>query len=935
MAVCNPNASGVVASAMQQSVALRRISEAKETTPSLLSQLGWAQWFANGFISIDNQAARFPALRPFVDQLHLGEKIRSLYAHNHNETLREVGSLSDADSRSIMKVVEAGDAGSKITQNADGSATVTATMDLVGMKKGETFTLPPKLNGTLNKARDILDGLYDDVIKAVKTSLKYDPNAALDTMDPSDKKIIDLLEESRRKNYFPHIRQGRYAVEFVMNDRKHLEGYGTSLDAGLIPKVKTGWSRVNQRVEELKKQGAKDIKIRDLQAEADLFQTYLPDVDSLSAIDVLFQSIMVPNKKDAYEETKKVIDKLRAQAEHGRQQRLRRRANVPGWLRPDNFDTYFRSTLPAYAFSMSDYIANKSTELGRRAAITSIPDKATRDIAEETEKYLHSDESTTARLKNFTYLYTIGGNISSALVQPTQLLHTTWPLLSAVGGTGKAAAEILKVASKLLSNIKISTLDPGKSFDLSKMGFKEDENQLIQRMFQEGLAEALLTRDQAPAYLSRSQDKNLYALGQKVGKVMDAMSLAFASAETLNRISTGVATFRMVKDPKAFKRLQELAKGTGADIKTPYDAVEWVVRETQFTMGKPFRAKFMRGMVGGLAFQFAPFAFKMLGFQRRAAEYYGGQGLFSTGPGKKILALHYLGLLATAGIWGLPFAAPLGDLLDKLMKEAGPAVGLTPVALKAELREALQGIFSEVPGLNMVGSPAELADYFFSGPFRATGIDISKRTALDIIPENLLTMDILNMGPFMSAVVGGVEDAVAYNKKGMEWMALASLLPVFARNAARAYTMQEVGFITPGKIEPTLPAREMQNLEDILAVGIGFTPTKVARAREAKQEIKDLGSKMESLRRSYSDKIAVAMTQYYTTKDPTYYQEAAALRREIQEIDKDKPLRDRIVQDPSSFNSSISEKIEKFRNPQALTGVPPAVRPEYQKRLSE
>jgi hypothetical protein len=327
-----------------------------------------------------------------------------------------------------------------------------------------------------------------------------------------------------------------------------------------------------------------------------------------------------------------------------------------------------------------------------------------------------------------------------------------------------------------------------------------------------------------------------------------------------------------------------------------------------------------------------PFTFKMLGFQRRAMEYYGGKGILSTDVGKKILGLHLLGVFATAGLWGLPFASAGGDLLEKLLKLAGPSMGISPVALRAELREALQGVLQEVPGLGMLGTPAELADYVFSGPFRAMGIDISKRTAMEVIPENVLNLDLLNMGPFLSAVVGGGADAVNYWKRGMEWMAIASLLPVSVRNVARSVAMQEEGFITPGKLEPTLPAREMRDLADIMKVSIGFTPTKVAEAREAKQETKELGEKMDSLRQSYSDKIARAMAKFAETKDPSYRQEALQLRDEIIDFDKGRPLRDRIIQDPESFNSSISRKVKSILYPQA-GGVPKSVEKEYFQRI--
>lgn len=935
MTVCNPAASGVVNREMEKAVALRRLLEAREKSPSLLKQLGAAQLFAQGFIQLDNLATRFPALQPFVDGLHLGEKMRAIMAHEYNPLMREVGNLSDADSGKIMRIVEAGNAGETITQNADGSATVTPKKDLVGLKAGESYTLPPKLNATLNNARKALDGIYDNIIRATAASMGYPPDTPTTKMSKEDAAVIDLLKESRRDNYFPQVRRGRYAVQYTRmidgEEVKHLESFDASLEKG----IKTSQARARERMTQLEKDGAKNITLRDLQQEQDTYNLYTPNVDSLTAIDALFQSIMLPNQKDAYQATRKIIDQLKSERAGRRQRRLMRRRDVPGWLRKDNYDTYFRSTFPSYVFSMSDYIANKATEGVRREAINKIGDPQLNKIATDAEAYLHSDESTVARLKNLTFLYTIGGNLSSALVQPTQLLHTTWPLLSGIGGTGRAAAAILKAGKDVMGLFAFKFTGAEDIFNVDKSRLPDDEKNLIKEMFRTGVAEALLTRDQAPAWLARSQDPNLYALGKATGKVMEAMSLAFATAETFNRIATGLATYRMVKDAKSMSRLQSFARNTGTEVNTPFDAAEWAVRESQFTMGKPFRSKYMRGMAGGIALQFMPFAFKMLGFQRRAAEYYGGKGILSTDPGKKVFALHLLGLFATAGIWGLPFAAPIGDLLDKLLKEVGPELGMTPIAVKAELREAMQGIFKEIPGLNEIATPAELADYFFNGPFRATGIDISKRTALDVIPENVLSLDILNLGPFMSAVVGGIQDSVTYHKKGLEWMALASLLPVAARNVARSVTMQDIGFVTPGKVEPTLPAREMRDPFDVLAVSVGFTPTKVAEAREALRETKDIGTKMDGLRRSYSDRISYLLAQYAESKDPSLRAEVLSLRNEITQHDKDKPLRDRIIQDPTSFNSGINEKVKAILYPQRPEAVPKAVQPEYLQRIQK
>ena len=373
MAVCNPQESGVISRHMQEAVGLRKAAELKDNNPSLLKQLGLCQQFANSFVAIDNQATVFPEMKPWVNLVKLGEKIRARFAHMYQPTVRAVSNLNDRDAASVMRVVEALNAGMKGVENADGSFTVTATNDfLVGLKKGESFTLTPELNALRKETSGILNHIYDHVIMAVKASRGIDPNIATkDIPDKVDREIIRMLEEARRENYFPQVRRGRFGVEYYdpnlsrkmiealeskgtldEADRRELkrlqnslakkggekvfESFEMSLDMGGL---RTSRKRATQRASEMTEKGMKNVRVRDLQQEQEMFETYVPDVDSLSSIDALFQSIMVPNKQDAYAETKKVIDRLRSEAEHGRMGRLRRRTGTPGWLREDNFNT--------------------------------------------------------------------------------------------------------------------------------------------------------------------------------------------------------------------------------------------------------------------------------------------------------------------------------------------------------------------------------------------------------------------------------------------------------------------------------------------------------------------------------------------------------------------------------------------------------------------
>lgn len=961
MTVCNFVESKVIDNTVAKAVGLKSLIEANKLQPSVLTLMSNVQKFASGFISIDNLAVRFPALRPYVQALKYGEELRSRMGHKYQPLMRKVAAMDSKESRAMMRMLEVENAEEKLAdENPDGSASIVATEDHIGSKTGEIITLPKKLNDVRKEVRATLNDIYDNVITAVKASYGYTPDMtvqdieniqeqgrnaeeteALSQRHKAAASVIRSIENSRRMGYFPQVRRGAWAVEFYdANDVKHIEAYDSVLSEGLGPTdrfsaLKSSRAKAEARMAELKKQGILAVKLRDLQAEKELYDLYLPSSNEMDRIDVLFQAIMVPNKTDALGQIDEVLRRLRVEAEKRKQPRLRKRMNVPGWLRPDNYDTYFRSTFAPFSYQMTDWIANKATEGTRRSAIARIQDKKLQAIAEKQEQYLHSNEAMVAKLKSIAFLYTLGGNLSSALVNLTQMMHTGLPFLAGMGGTGNAAKELSVAFTQVLNSINL-TLKSEELLNVDKMpGLTQDEKEMVKELFRSGTAEALLTRDQAPALLAQSQLESVYGLGMKMGKALEAFSLPFTLAEQVNRLSVGLAAYRLAKNEKAFQRIQKFAKNIGEAVEDRVDAAKFAINETQFSMSKPFRAQYMHGTIPGLIFQFATFPFKMLGFMRRAAEYYGGKGIMSTDEGKKIFGLTLLGIWMTAGIWGLPFASPAGDLIDKLTKLVGPSLGITPTALKAQVRETLRDLFKEVPSLNFAGTPAELADYVLNGPFRASGVDISKRTALDLNLSNMASMDIMNMGPFMGAVVGGAEEAYKYQQKGMPLMAAASLMPVAFRNVARAMVMRDLGYVTPGKMEPVLPASEMQRPIDFAKVAVGFTPTAVAGAREALQETKELGTRLDDLRKSYSDRIAVAQAMAIKTGDNSYRQEAQRLRREIAEKDRGKPPRDRIVPDYESFSQSIQKKVQEFRRPQNLENVPKTVRPAYSERLRE
>ena len=927
---CNPAKDGVISPALQRAHLLKSVLDSLKPKVDPVRQMRDWQYWGTSFSALDSLSATWKELVPYKRALEIGEEIRSTLNVAFSATMRKVAGLSVEQTRALTRIMEVEDAEGRLaTENADGSATITAKEDHVGVKKGETVTLPKALNETRKEMRGVIDTIYTRMIESTKAAMGYAPNEQVTNKE--DAAILKAMEEYRKAGYIPHVRTGRWGVQYTLGGKKHFESYGFDITKGYKGR---GRSVAEARRAELAKLGATDISpVLDLEARSELLAQYLPNLNTLSKMDILFQAILTPRNADAAKEVRDILNSLREEAQ-APNPRLRKREDIGGWLRKDNYDTYLRSIFSPFVASTSDWIANKATENLRQRAITSIVDDNVRKIAQKQEEYIHSNEAKTAQLKSLAFFYTLGFNISSAIVNFTQLMHTSLPFLGGAGGAGNAAKALTRATNDILKGFSFTT-DPDKIFDIEKMSLSPKEKAFVEEMYKRGLAEALLTRDQAPAYMGNSQIKEVYAAGQVLGRIVEASSYAFTAVEQTNRLATGLAAFRMAQDKTTFKTLQEMGKNVNEEIGDATDAALFAVKETQFVTSKPFRARAMHGMPGAIAFQFMSFPIKMLGFFLRAAKYYGGGKLFETPEGRKMTGLLVSGIFMTSGVWGLPFVAPAADLFDWLTKFLGKELGLTPTATKVYLRDALKDVLGAVPVLNAVGTPAELADYVLNGPFRAVGVDVSKRTALDIIQFNPFQLDIFSLGPLGGAVGGGVRDFFAYKSKGEDLMAYASLLPIAVRNIARASVMGESGYITPGRMEPALPAKEMQGVGDTVRVAMGFTPTKVARAREALEETKQLQERTESIRKSYSDSIATALIKYRNTKDPKYMQEAQRLRREVAERDKGKPVKDRIVVDPSSFNSSIQDKVKAGLRPQAPDKVSPPFRQYYMERVRE
>ena len=926
---CNPAKSKVISPSLQKVEVLRQQLEAMKAADEPFKAMNGFQKFMSGFVTLDNLAATWPQLRPYVNALKTGEQIRSRLNYEYADSMRKVGDLDTKETRAITRIMEVEDAEGRLaTENADGTATITANRDHVGVKQGETVTLPAKLNETRREMRRVMNELFTHMIDATKVAMGYGVD---EVPVGKDAQLLRKMEEIRKVGYIPHMRTGRWGISYILDGVLHLESFGWNPLKGFRG---GGKQQALKRIAELKAQGATEVSPPfDMVERKEVLQKFLPKVDTITKMDFLFTAILNPRKNGAesLKEVKTILESLRQEAAIP-MARLRKRKDVPGWLTKDNYDTYLRSVYSPFVAATSDWIANKATEGLRRDSMGAIKDdQKLVDIVNNQEEYLHSNEARTAQLKALAFFYTLWGNLSSAVVNFTQIPHASLPFLGSAGGTGNAVAELGRATKDVLGAFRFAGAIP---FDIEKLAgkLKPEELEMMREGLKRGHFSAMLSRDQAPTQLASSQIKELYAAGKLIGRMVEVGSYAFTAVETMNRMATALAAFRMAQDKTTMDTLSKFGKNVGVDVTNPMEAAFFASDSTQGTMSKAFRARYMQGMVPGVLSQFSAFPIFMLGLFNKAARYYGGN-LFNSSEARSMMGLLLLGIWSTSGIWGLPFVSTGADAWDWFTKKFGTELGLSPTAVKAQAREALRDIFKSVPSLNFLGTPAELADMVLNGPFRAVGVDISKRTALDIIQFNPLQMDWTNAGPLGGAVGGGIRDFIAYKNKGEDAMAYASLMPLMVRNIVKSQVMQESGYITPGRMEPALPAKEMRETADVAKVITGFTPTKVARAREMLEESKQLGTKMDDIRQSYSDKIATAINKSLNALDNEarikYRKEAQEYFKEIAAYDKGKAPRDRIVVDATAFNTNIQNKVKKMQQPQRVEAAPKVTRGEY------
>lgn len=434
-----------------------------------------------------------------------------------------------------------------------------------------------------------------------------------------------------------------------------------------------------------------------------------------------------------------------------------------------------------------------------------------REYFEEHLNYLLNPENDWAQLRALGFLWYLGLNPKSALVNATQVPMVTYPYLAAKFGDARALAAITtsyKLVSKTLRG-----RGPGV--------LSEEQQQLFARLLEEGI----LDESQVMELAGIAEAPSLFRIlpQQAETRMINQLSYwggwMFRNVEKFNRRVAALSAFN-------------LAKESGMGFEDAYQSAKKAVQTTQYEYAKWNRPKFMRGRKSVI----------FLFWQYLQHTSY----LMAGGQGKQIAMRMWLMTLMMSGMMGLPFAEDMLDLIDWGGTKVAEATGMKNP--RVDMREAIRSLLVQLtdkPDIIMHG----LARYYGLGPLNvlsALGIpvpnlDVSGSLSLGrIVPgAESLTQQTNNpnekFGRMIVDILGPV-GAIGFNMwKALEsndpdvWKKWERAMPIAMKSASRSVRWMARGEETDrtgAQILDFDPYDYEQQAEKV-AQFFGFTPTRL------------------------------------------------------------------------------------------------------------
>ena len=695
---------------------------------------------------------------------------------------------------------------------------------------------------------------FDLFLEALKEAnqrqqvLQKDKGAGTKYFEGMSKKAFDLLPEKikevegiiedRRQGFFPRMRTGdiiiRVFANFTEQDKNGRSRtfrrvvYRRDINA---PMWQTMWPRSDQAamtwvenkyvkpLEQFYKDKGEEVSVEAVSKGNENYSVFadeeLSDISILEAILIheaklnedfskettLWKGITKDVDGNIIDETiKDSADFIRHLAKQRRQRlqgqgfrgSLMRRKNIPGYITPENINSYHDNAWAQYVVSMGRYVAKTDVEediMLESQRLKDLPQLTHKggsfvNVAKTMWDNTKSPQGAASALKSLAFYGFLGGNFSSSILNLTQSFVTASLLYGAYGKLFQP-----KVTKAIAASTRLAIYYQRKQALL-----QSDRNDVAKILIQTGAARNLTeANDQFNALYELqkrgsigrintqalnenadlttefwSQKLGLNNLEEKVSPMVDIKNIerfkdyarvgkrlidgVYSTTEIANRMAAALATYNTVKahgeqklkgvkDEKAIfnaglePMVQFAAESaTQGEIVTVIDAMQYIIDESQFNLSafnRP-RIAFLGKGLGGVSLQFIPFVTMMTEVYANAIHRYGGNKYATIKGG--VLRMTPQGkrtlafLAITQVIMGGMFGLPFADDMKEVIK----AIVRSRVGVSLGLQQAdMELAFYDIM-TDMFGPESlSLAEAIARGPIKAWGgVDISQRVSL-------------------------------------------------------------------------------------------------------------------------------------------------------------------------------------------------------------
>ncbi len=482
----------------------------------------------------------------------------------------------------------------------------------------------------------------------------------------------------------------------------------------------------------------------------------------------------------------------------------------------------------------------------------------------------------------FSYIWFIAGNISSALINTTQLPMVVAPLLMGKYGVAKTTAAMDKAMSTYF-NGGWDTNNAGKGAFPSDFTFGETANldRKYKKLYQTAVARSVIRRSTGYEITEAQKAGVKDYVGIKA-RVTHGLGWLFQNSERFNREVTLLAAFDL-----AYERTKNVDKAIEEALKVVSDAHGSALAETGPRL-------FQQGF-GKVMFTFKRFAQAQIYLLSRLFKQAFGDADAHT---REVARSQLIGIFGSsfliAGLQGMPMYGAVEFLANLLMGDDDE-----PYDFNAYVNDK----FGETGRKGLLN--------------QMIGVDIASRTGFNGMIWRDDPRRMAEVGPFLYTLeqaMGPAYGAFLSAQRGVELFgegeymrSIEAITPSFIRNGFKTLRMAEEGV----RNKDGTPVVENIGGYNLMMQAVGFNPAEVAEARERAGVDAKFDSKLKKRRAALIDQYNAAWQE----KDRQGMQEVLA---DIKKFNQKNPRQGLIIT-PETLMKSLSGR--RSRQLQSVDGL--------------